>query len=79
MGSALALAAPQAVRPQELTTVHVASVTNDTCSAILYAIKLGLFAKAGLNVDFQGMTSGAAVTAAVAGLRRNSVNRDQSR
>jgi len=67
LGLAFALATPQAVRPQELPTIQVASVTNDTCSAILYAIKLGLFQKAGLNVDFQGMSSGAAASAAVAG------------
>jgi NitT/TauT family transport system substrate-binding protein len=64
---AFAFTNPQAVRPQELPTIHIASVTNDTCSAILYAIKLGLFQKAGLNVDFQGMSSGAAASAAVAG------------
>jgi ABC-type nitrate/sulfonate/bicarbonate transport system substrate-binding protein len=61
------LVAPRPVGAQELTTITIASVTNDTCSAILYAMKLGLFAKAGLNVDFQPMTSGAAASAAVAG------------
>jgi NitT/TauT family transport system substrate-binding protein len=58
------------VRPvaaQQLTPVHLASVTNDTCSAVLYAIKAGLFRKAGLDVDFQGLTSGAAASAAVVG------------
>ena len=39
---AFALTSPQMVRPQELPTIHIASVTNDTCSAILYAMKLGL-------------------------------------
>jgi NitT/TauT family transport system substrate-binding protein len=64
---AFALTIPQIARPQELPTIHIASVTNDTCSAILYALKLHLFQKAGLNVDFQGMSSGAAASAAVAG------------
>jgi ABC-type nitrate/sulfonate/bicarbonate transport system substrate-binding protein len=64
---AFAVTSPQMVRPQELPTIHIASVTNDTCSAILYAMKLGLFQKAGLNIDFQGMSSGAAASAAVAG------------
>jgi NitT/TauT family transport system substrate-binding protein len=58
---------PRPIAAQELSTIHVASVSNDTCSAILYAMKLGLFAKAGLNVDFQAMSSGAAASAAVAG------------
>jgi NitT/TauT family transport system substrate-binding protein len=59
-----------AVRPaaaQEPTPIHLASVTNDTCSAVLYAIRAGLFRKAGLNVDFEGFTSGAATSAAVVG------------
>jgi NitT/TauT family transport system substrate-binding protein len=64
---ALALTSPQTVRPQDLPTIHIASVTNDTCSAILYAMKVGLFQKAGLNIDFEGMSSGAAASAAVAG------------
>lgn len=67
----LCLAAPcLRARPsagQELTTIHVASITNDTCSAILYAMKLGLFQKAGLSIDFLPMNSGAAASAAVAG------------
>src|SRR5580704_19062751 len=64
---AFAFTNPQTACGQELPTIHIASVTNDTCSAILYAIKLGLFQKAGLNIDFQGMSSGAAASAAVAG------------
>ena len=66
---ALALLAivPGAAAAQDLPTITLASVTNDTCSAVLYAIKAGLFKKAGLNVEFQGMTSGAAASAAVAG------------
>src|ERR1700722_9490739 len=64
---AFAFTSPQAVCPEEPPPIHIASVTNDTCSAILYAMKLGLFQKAGLNIDFQGMSSGAAASAAVAG------------
>ena len=61
------LVAPYPVAAQELTTIHVASISNDTCSAILYGMKLGLFQKAGFTVDFSPMNSGAAAAAAVAG------------
>lgn len=69
--AALAVAAlsllPHRVATQELTTIHVASITNDTCSAFLYAMKLGLFKKAGLSIDFLPMDSGAATSAALVG------------
>jgi NitT/TauT family transport system substrate-binding protein len=58
---------PRPVLTQELTTIHVASITNDTASAILYAMKAGLFKQAGLAVDFLAMDSGAATSAALAG------------
>jgi NitT/TauT family transport system substrate-binding protein len=47
--------------------VVIASVTNDTCTPALYALKAGLFERAGLDATFQGMSSGAAASAAVAG------------
>ena len=49
------------------TPITIASVTNDTCTPALYALKAGLFTRAGLDVTFQGMSSGAAASAAVAG------------
>jgi NitT/TauT family transport system substrate-binding protein len=48
-------------------TIQVASNAADDVTPILYAQKMGLFAKAGLDVQLQRMNSGAAVTAAVIG------------
>jgi NitT/TauT family transport system substrate-binding protein len=64
-----ALAAPY-VRPagaQDLPTIKLASPTTDAATSSLYALKTGLFRRAGLNVEMIPMSSGGAVTAAVAG------------
>jgi NitT/TauT family transport system substrate-binding protein len=52
---------------QELPTVTVATLINDTATSALYAVKSGMFRKAGLNVQLQVLSSGAAGAAAVAG------------
>jgi NitT/TauT family transport system substrate-binding protein len=51
---------------QELPSIKIAAPTNDTATSAVYAIKAGLFQKAGLNVELIPMNSGAAVAAAVA-------------
>lgn len=47
--------------------IVIAASANDSTTSGLYAYKAGLFKKAGLNVRFTPMSSGAAVAAAVAG------------
>ncbi len=72
-GAVALLAAPLAfvgrapVRAQELPTLKIAAPANDTATSALYAIKAGLFRRAGLNVEIVPMNSGAAVASAVAG------------
>lgn len=58
-GSARAQTAP--------TTIRVAATPGDEVTPLLYALKAGLFAKAGLDVQLQRLASGAAIAAAVAG------------
>lgn len=48
-------------------TIRVASNAADDVTPLLYALKTGMFAKAGLDVQIEKMNSGAAVTAAVVG------------
>ena len=55
------------MRAQDLPTITLATLVNDTATAALYAVRSGLFRKAGLNVQLQTLTSGAAGAAAVAG------------
>ncbi len=57
----------QGANAQDLTLLHVATIDNDTESAILIGMKEGLFRKAGLDIDLTAMNSGAAAAAAVAG------------
>lgn len=47
--------------------LRVASSPTDSVTPVLWAIRTGAFAKAGLDVSLTRMTSGAAVTAAVVG------------
>jgi len=63
---ALACGAP-AARGQAPIAITVASPPADDATPILYAIKAGLFARAGLAVDFQTLASGSAIAQAVAG------------
>ncbi len=60
--------APAAVRAQTApVVVRVASSADDPVSPVLYAIRTGMFAKAGLDVQISRMNGGAAISAAVAG------------
>jgi NitT/TauT family transport system substrate-binding protein len=50
-----------------LTTVRVASIPNDDMTSVLYAQRSGMFARAGLDVQIDKASSGAAVAAALVG------------
>jgi NitT/TauT family transport system substrate-binding protein len=52
---------------QEAPAITVATLINDTATAMLYAVKAGLFKKTGLNVQMTVLPTGAAGQAAVAG------------
>jgi NitT/TauT family transport system substrate-binding protein len=60
LGAASAADAP-------LQTIRVATNPIDAGSEVYYAQKMGFFAKHGINVEITGLTSGAAITAAVIG------------
>jgi len=51
LGLAAALAAPRAVRSQSLTQLRLLGLPVDPCGALYYAKDLGMFEKAGLDVD----------------------------
>lgn len=63
----LTLAGADPVRSQDLPALKIAAPTNDTATSALYALKAGLFRRAGLAVEMIPMNSGAAVASAVAG------------
>jgi len=67
LAAPLALAGWEPLRAQDLPTLKIAAPANDTATSALYAIKAGLFRRAGLNVEIVPMNSGAAVASAVAG------------
>jgi NitT/TauT family transport system substrate-binding protein len=50
-----------------LQTIRVATIPIDAGSEVYYGVKMGFFKNNGLNVEITGLTSGAAVTAAVVG------------
>ncbi|HXF35147.1 MAG TPA: ABC transporter substrate-binding protein [Candidatus Acidoferrales bacterium] len=61
-----ALAVPGPAGTQTLPTLKVAATANDTYAEAYYAVDMGFFKKAGLNVDLQTFANGAAVSTAVA-------------
>lgn len=63
----LALGAGSAMAQSTLPTIRVAAPPAEDVVPMYYAMKAGLFAKAGINVELTSMSSGAAVSAAVAG------------
>jgi len=63
---ALVLAAPAAASAQQTRTLHVATTPIDLGAEVLYAKDRGFFAKAGLDVQIELMSSGAAIAAGVA-------------
>jgi NitT/TauT family transport system substrate-binding protein len=66
IASALALV-PRDARSQQLTTIRVGVPQSQDVVQILYGVKAGLFARAGLNVEIVPLVNGAAISAAVAG------------
>jgi NitT/TauT family transport system substrate-binding protein len=52
---------------QELRTIKLVGVVNDTVTTPLYAMQSGIFKKYGLSAEFVMLTSGAAAAAAIAG------------
>jgi NitT/TauT family transport system substrate-binding protein len=65
--AALTLTAPRIVRAQAAPHIRVGVTATDVFAEAYYAAELGLFQKAGLNVDVQTFTSGAAAANAVVG------------
>ena len=63
---AFVLAAPAAAPAQQTQTLHVATTPIDLGAEVLYAKDRGFFAKAGLDVQVELMSSGAAIAAGVA-------------
>lgn len=59
-------AAPAQTRPG-MVTLRIASIPNDDMTSVLYAWKSGMFAKAGLDVQIDKASSGAAVANALIG------------
>lgn len=59
------LAGAMPVHAQVLPTLRIATIPLENSAQVFYAKDLGLFAKAGLNVELQSMQSGSAVAAAV--------------
>ncbi len=62
----IVLGSGQVSAQQTLTVVHVAGVLTDDITPLIYAIRTGMFAKAGLDVQPVATNSGAATAAAVA-------------
>lgn len=58
---------PAVVRSQTLTTLKVGVIPVDVAANVFYAQDLGLFTKAGLDVQIQPMSSGPVLAQAVAG------------
>ncbi|HXF32920.1 MAG TPA: ABC transporter substrate-binding protein [Candidatus Acidoferrales bacterium] len=65
--SLLGLAAAPAQTKPGMVTVRIASIPNDDMTSVLYAWKSGMFAKAGLDVQIDKASSGAAVATALIG------------
>jgi NitT/TauT family transport system substrate-binding protein len=64
--AALAAASPRALGAQTLTKLRVAAIPIDVSGTVYYGSDLGMFKKAGLDLELTSMGSGAAVAPAVA-------------
>ena len=64
--ASVAAGLPSQSLAQSSATLRVASTASDSYAEALYATDEGFFTKAGLNVDLQILSSGAAITTAVA-------------
>jgi NitT/TauT family transport system substrate-binding protein len=52
---------------QSLTVIRAAAIADDDAATILYAERSGAFRRAGLDIQFQGLSGGSAIAAAVIG------------
>jgi NitT/TauT family transport system substrate-binding protein len=64
-GTAALVAAPQIVRAQTLDKIRFGGVPTDDMTGVYYAIKSGMYAKAGLDVEIVPTSSGTVATTAV--------------
>lgn len=64
--AALLTVVPQTGTPQTPTSVNVAGIPIDVSGEVFYAVELGLFKKAGLDVHLMVMGSGASIAPGVA-------------
>ena len=64
--TSLAAGLPLRLQAQDAPVLRVSSTANDSYGEAMYAVDQGFFKKAGLNVDLQTLSSGAAIVAAVA-------------
>jgi NitT/TauT family transport system substrate-binding protein len=65
---AAATLAPRSIGAQPApVTMHLGHPPTETATPLLYAVRAGLFERAGIKIEFTKMSSGAAVAAAVAG------------
>jgi NitT/TauT family transport system substrate-binding protein len=69
LSSGVVLASPsaRAFAQSALTTVRVGATPIDSLAPVAYAMRTGMFEKAGLQIELSMMGSGNAITAAVAG------------
>ena len=68
-GSAVVLGCPsaRAFAQSALTTIRAGATPIDSLAPVAYAMRTGMFEKAGLQIELSMMASGNAITAAVAG------------
>jgi NitT/TauT family transport system substrate-binding protein len=67
VGSTIAAAIPDQALSQTLTPLRVGGGIDDGLTPLLYAMRAGLFKKAGLDIQLTSSQSGTALAAAVAG------------
>ena len=63
---AIAIIAPATSAQSKLTTIKVATIPTDIGAEVYYARDMGFFKKAGFDVEITPISSGSAITAAVA-------------
>jgi NitT/TauT family transport system substrate-binding protein len=66
-GAAAALFVARRALAQQVTTITMAGLPEDSATPVLYAIDSGAFKRAGLDVTLTGQRSGSAVASGVAG------------
>ncbi len=65
MTACVAAGAPAAARAQALIPLNVATTPNDSGAEVFYALDMGFFRKAGLDVTLSVITNGAAIGAGI--------------